>query len=96
MPKVSICIPTYNRKGFLKETLASVFAQTYKDYEVVVVDDGSTDGTGEMIKKAAYSNLRYYWQQNAGDAYGHITQEGRKLCERESLGKMARERDDCR
>jgi len=66
--RVSICIPTYNRKNYLKETLASVFAQTYKDYEVVVVDDGSMDGTGEMIKKAAYPNLRYYWQRNAGDA----------------------------
>ena len=43
MPKVSICIPTYNRKNYLKETLESVFAQTYKDYEVVIVDDGSTD-----------------------------------------------------
>jgi len=64
--RVSICIPTYNRKNYLKETLASVFAQTYKDHEVVVLDDGSTDGTGEMIKKAAYPNLRYYWQENAG------------------------------
>ncbi len=67
MPTVSICIPTYNRKDYLKETLASVFAQTYKDYEVVIVDDGSTDGTEEMIKNAGY-DVRYYWQQNAGDA----------------------------
>ncbi len=44
-PKVSVCIPTYNRKDYLKEALESVFAQTYKDYEVVIVDDGSTDGT---------------------------------------------------
>jgi glycosyltransferase involved in cell wall biosynthesis len=49
-PKVSICIPTYNRKDYLKETLDSVFTQTYRDYEVVIVDDGSTDGTEEMIK----------------------------------------------
>ena len=67
-PKVSICIPTYNRKDYLRQTLDSVYAQTYKDYEVVVVDDGSADETGEMIKKAAYPNLRYCWQENAGDA----------------------------
>jgi len=67
MPTVSICIPTYNRKDYLRQTLDSVFAQTYKDYEVVIVDDGSTDGTGEMIKNAGY-DVRYYWQQNQGEA----------------------------
>ena len=66
-PKVSICVPTYNRKDYLKETLDSVFAQTYKDYEVVVVDDGSTDGTAEMLKQRNYP-VRYYWQKNSGDA----------------------------
>lgn len=66
MPKVSICIPTYNRKEYLKKALESVFAQTFKDYEVIVVDDGSTDETGEMIKQTGY-NVRYYWQENAGD-----------------------------
>ena len=66
MPKVSICIPTYNRKDSLKETLESISAQTYKDYEVVIVDDGSTDGTEQMIKQ---NNLpiRYFWQENQGE-----------------------------
>jgi glycosyltransferase involved in cell wall biosynthesis len=67
MPKISICIPTYNRKDYLKETLDSVFAQTYEDYEVVVLDDGSTDGTAEMIKSYGHK-VRYYWQKNAGEA----------------------------
>lgn len=44
VPTVSVCIPTYNRVTYLEETLQSVFAQTYKDYEIVIVDDGSTDG----------------------------------------------------
>jgi glycosyltransferase involved in cell wall biosynthesis len=66
-PKVSICTPTYNRKDYLKETLDSIFAQTYRDYEVTVVDDGSTDGTEQMIKKTGYP-VRYYWQENQGEA----------------------------
>ena len=66
-PKVSICVPTYNRKDYLRETLDSIFTQTYKDYEVVVVDDGSTDGTEEMLKQGNYP-IRYYWQENSGDA----------------------------
>ncbi len=67
MPKVSICIPTYNRRDYLRETLESIFVQTYKDYEVVMVDDGSTDGTEQMIKKSKYP-IRYFWQENLGVA----------------------------
>jgi len=67
MPIISICIPTYNRKDYLKETLDSISAQSYKDYEIVIVDDGSTDGTTEMIRQIDLP-VRYYWQENAGDA----------------------------
>jgi len=66
-PEVSICIPTYNRKEYLRETLDSVFAQTYADGEVVIVDDGSTDGTDQMIKDLG-RDIRYVWQENRGDA----------------------------
>ena len=65
--KVSICIPTYNRKHYLKQALQSVFAQTYKDYEVIIVDDGSSDGTEHMLKLERFP-VRYHWQQNSGDA----------------------------
>ncbi len=67
MPEISVCIPTYNRKSYLKETLDSVFAQTFKDFEVVIVDDGSTDGTEEMVKSLGLP-IRYCWQENSGDA----------------------------
>ncbi|MCP4613416.1 MAG: glycosyltransferase [Planctomycetes bacterium] len=66
-PKVSICIPTYNRKYYLKETLESISAQTYKDYDIIVVDDGSTDGTEDMIKQFD-APITYHWQENGGDA----------------------------
>lgn len=49
--KVSIIVLTYNRAKFLREALASVFSQTFQDFEVIVGDDGSTDETREVIKE---------------------------------------------
>ena len=51
MSKVSIIIPTYNRLPMLKEAVDSVLAQNFEDFELIVVDDGSTDGTADEMKK---------------------------------------------
>jgi len=67
MVKFSVVVPTYNRKTTLRQTLTALMAQDYPDYEVIVVDDGSTDGTGEMIA-AEFPGVRYLRQANAGPA----------------------------
>ena len=50
-PKVSVIIPTYNREHLISRSIESVLNQTYKDFEVIIVDDASTDNTGELITK---------------------------------------------
>lgn len=64
-PTISVIIPAYNAAATLPRALDSVLAQTWPAYEIIVVDDGSTDATGEVI--ASYSELvRYVRQDNAG------------------------------
>jgi len=66
-PRVSIIIPTYNRAHLIVECLESVLSQTYGDYEVIVVDDGSTDNTEDVIKPYL-DRIRYIKQENKGNA----------------------------
>ncbi|BFI73758.1 hypothetical protein YN1_7450 [Nanoarchaeota archaeon] len=58
MVKVSVAIPTYNRKEKLRRLLNSLKESTFKDFEIIVVDDASTDGTEEMIKEE-FPNIKY-------------------------------------
>lgn len=60
---VSVIITTFNRRAFLKGAVSSVLAQKYEDKEIIVVDDGSTDGSYREIRELP---LRYLWQPNRG------------------------------
>ncbi|MDL2336222.1 MAG: glycosyltransferase [Pseudomonadota bacterium] len=66
-PSVSVVIPTYNRATFLGAAVASIRAQTYACAEIVIVDDGSTDNTAEVIKELG-AGINYIRQVNAGPA----------------------------
>jgi glycosyltransferase involved in cell wall biosynthesis len=65
MAKVSVIIPTYNRAHVICRAIDSVLAQTYPDYEIIVVDDGSTDQTAHVL--SFYTDrIRYIYQANGG------------------------------
>lgn len=66
MPRVSVVIPTYNRATVLPRALDSALTQTFTDLEVVVVVDGSTDGTTELLRTVDDPRLRWIEQPNAG------------------------------
>jgi len=64
-PRVSVIIATYNRAHLLKTAIDSVLTQTYTDYEVIVADDGSSDGTEELVRSYG-DRVRYLYQENQG------------------------------
>src|SRR5271157_607063 len=67
-PCVSVIIPTYNRCKYVQEAIESVLAQSFTNYELIVIDDGSTDETDKIIPKKYADKLNYVWQENQGES----------------------------
>ncbi len=65
MPAVSVVVTAYNAERWIEETIRSVLAQTWRDLELVVVDDGSTDATAQIVKRYG-APVRYLHQENQG------------------------------
>jgi len=68
-PFFSIIIPTYNRRVFLKKAIDSVLCQSFNDFEIIIVDDGSNDGTRDLILSYDDARIRCVYQDNHGVAY---------------------------
>ncbi|RYL89859.1 glycosyltransferase family 2 protein [Sporolactobacillus sp. THM7-4] len=64
-PEISVIIPTYNRQDFITHAIDSILSQDYKNFEILIVDDGSTDLTKEVITKYG-QRVRYLYQKNLG------------------------------
>lgn len=67
---VAVIIPTYNRAEFLKYAIESVLTQTFKEFELFIIDDGSTDNTKEVVSSFGDKRIKYiYYPKNRGPAY---------------------------
>jgi len=84
MYSVSVIIPAYNCERYIEEAVQSVLAQTYRDYELIIIDDGSTDRTRERVRPfSAMKNVRILAQKNSGPSRARnrgIQASGGKYC----------------
>lgn len=86
MPKVSIVIPSYNRANFISDTLESIIRQSFKDFEILFIDDGSTDNSPEIVNNFIEKDYRvkYFRQANSERAvarsYGISLSNSQYLC----------------
>ncbi|MHC4950846.1 MAG: glycosyltransferase family 2 protein [Planctomycetota bacterium] len=72
-PLISVIIPTYNHKRHVVEAIGSVLSQTRSDFELLLIDDGSTDGTDEAVKAIDDRRILYFYQENEGLASARNT-----------------------
>src|SRR5437660_1160774 len=77
-PLVSVNMVTYNQEPFLRESIRSVLGQTFRDLELVVVDDGSADGTARAVAEFTDPRVVYIRQDNQGP--GAATNRGLAAC----------------
>lgn len=68
MPTVSVIIPVFNGAAFVDKAIRSVLTQTFQDFEIIVVDDGSTDNTAKVVKAIVDDRVHYVYQPNQGPA----------------------------
>lgn len=83
---VSVIIPTYNRAGLLSRAVRSVLNQTFKDFELIIVDDGSVDNTKDVVREFRNDDdrIKYVWQKNSGTPAGSLN-SGIKLAKGEYI-----------
>lgn len=63
-PLISVMIPTYNRAKYIRQAIDSVIAQDYRPLEIIVVDDGSTDETSELVRQYDSFTVKYFYKEN--------------------------------
>ncbi len=66
MPKVSVIMPAYNHEKYVGEAIESVLNQLFTDLELIIINDGSTDGTEKVIRRYDDNRIKYYYQDNSG------------------------------
>lgn len=73
MPLISVIIPLYNKEAIIEQTVKSVLSQSFKDFELIIVDDGSTDGSYGIVENIHDSRLRLIQQENGGPSKARNT-----------------------
>lgn len=88
-PLISILTPVFNNRLYIEQAIRSVLRQTYREWEWIILDDGSTDGVGDIIKSYKDCRIKYFFQERAG--MEHLTRTSNKalkMCNGELIAML--------
>lgn len=88
IPDITVLLPVYNGKDFIAEAIESILNQTFTNFQLLVMDDGSTDGTGEILRQFAASDSRIRVHQRENRGLIATLNEGLNLCSTELVARM--------
>ena len=86
MPKVSILVPVYNVEKYLPQCLESIAQQSLQDIEIICINDGSTDGSADILKNFAQEDSRFRIIQKENAGYGAALNDGLRAATGEYIG----------
>lgn len=87
-PNITVLLPVYNSEDFIAEAVESVLNQTYSNFELLIIDDGSTDGTNEILQRLAANDSRIRIRQRENRGLIATLNEGIALCSSEFVARM--------
>ena len=64
--KFSVIVPLYNKANYIKKTITSILNQTYFNFEIIIIDDGSTDNSLEVVREIKDSRIHIFYKTNGG------------------------------
>ena len=92
-PSITVLLPVFNGEQFIKEAVTSILAQSFTNFDLLIINDGSTDGTGEILQRLAAKDPRIRIHQRENRGLIATLNEGIALCSSEFVARM--DADDC-
>ena len=87
-PAISVILPVYNVEAYVREAVESILAQTFMDFELIIINDGSTDGSGAILRELAARDTRIVLVERPNDGYVSALNEGIKIARAELIARM--------
>ena len=87
-PAISVVLPVYNAEAYVREAVESILAQTFTDFELIIINDGSTDGSGAILRELAARDARIVLVERPNDGLVSALNDGIKIARADLIARM--------